>query len=368
MRTFLKLITAATVTIGLAACNAAGTMNVPGVNGSGSLNTRHVTPACSGSRIGQAQCDVLIESGGGVHQATSYSGWGASSLEKAYNMPITKGSGTIVAVVDAYDNPDVQSDFAQYRTTMGLQTGTLNKYNQEGQQSNYPSGSPGWGVEIDLDVQMVSASCPLCTVYLVEANSNQWSDIETAETEAVKLGATIVSNSYSGSGASESYYDTPGITYLASAGDNGLGLYDPATFDDVVAVGGTILSTSSGKRGFSETLWPDSGGGCSSTEEPKPAWQHDKTCAYRLGNDVSAVAQDAAEYDTYGHGGWIPVSGTSISSPLNAGIFALAGNSTKQMGGRTFWIAKHHKFLYEVGGSRFTDQGGWGTPDGTRAF
>jgi len=47
---------------------------------------------------------------------------------------------------------------------MGLPVGTLNKYNQEGQMSNYPSGNVGWGAEIDLDVEMVSASCPNCTV------------------------------------------------------------------------------------------------------------------------------------------------------------------------------------------------------------
>ncbi|HEY2475381.1 MAG TPA: hypothetical protein VGI19_11345 [Candidatus Cybelea sp.] len=342
---------------GLPAGNAAGTFH-------------GATPACGGSRIGQAQCDVLIEPGG-AHPM--YAGWGASQLEKAYNLPTSKGSGQSVFVVDAYDNPDVVSDFAQYRSTMGLPSGTINKYNQNGQMSNYPQGSPGWGVEIDLDVQMASASCPNCTVDLVEANSNSWSDLEAAEQEAVKLGATIVSNSYSGTGGSESSYDTKGVTYLASAGDGGLSLVDPATFDSVVAVGGTELSSGGGGRGYSETTWPDSGGGCSSTSEPKPSWQKKskwaKNCSFRMGDDVSAVAVNAAEYDTYDEGGWVTVDGTSISSPFCAGVFALAGNSTKQDGGRTFWAPKRHdKHLYEVGGVRFSDQGGFGSPDGTGAF
>ncbi|MFY9630202.1 MAG: S8 family serine peptidase [Candidatus Cybelea sp.] len=329
------------------------------------------TPACGGSRIGQAQCDVLIENKGA---RPNYNGWSASQLEQAYNLPSSSGgNGQTVAIVDAYDNPDVVSDFAKYRSGMGLPPGTLNKYNQSGQMSNYPQGSPNWGVEIDLDVDMVSASCPNCTVNLIEANSNAWSDLEAAEQEAVKLGATIVSNSYDGSGGNESNYDTPGVTYLASAGDSGLGLYDPATFDSVVAVGGTILSISSGSRGYSESLWGSSGGGCSSTGEKKPKWQLKskwaKNCSGRMGNDVSAVAVNAAEYDTYSAGGWITVDGTSISSPFCAGVFALAGNSTKQDGGRTFWKPKkHQKHLYEVGGARFTDQGGFGTPDGTGAF
>ena len=98
--------------------------------------------------------------------------------------------------MDAYDNPNVAKDLAKYRSHFGLPKAKFYKYNQDGQQSNYPKGDAGWGVEIDLDVDMVSASCPNCTIYLVEANSNDTSDTETAETEAVKLGAHITSNSF----------------------------------------------------------------------------------------------------------------------------------------------------------------------------
>ncbi|MGA2760130.1 MAG: S8 family serine peptidase [Candidatus Cybelea sp.] len=343
--------------------------------------------ACGGSHTGQAQCDVLIESDGA---RSTYSGWDAKDLEAAYNLPIAKGKGQSVYIVDAYDNPDVAGDFAAYRKGMGLPAGTLYKYNQDGQMSNYPQNSPGWGVEIDLDVEMASASCPKCKIDLVEANSNAWSDIEAAEAEAVKLGGTIVSNSYDGSGANESYYDTKGVTYLASSGDGGLGLYDPATFQAVIAVGGTFLNSAKGKRGYSETVWPDSGGGCSATDEAKPPWQKDPDCKYRTGNDVSAVAVNVAEYDTDSEGGWITVDGTSISSPLVAGMVALAGNSTRQDGGEMLWTltkAEQRKYLYRVnegsdGGSchdylcecgtkqfgRFCGPAGWGTPHGVGAL
>jgi subtilase family serine protease len=326
-------------------------------------------PACGGSRIGQAQCDVLIERGG-AH--STYAGLSASDLEKAYRLPSsTKGKNEIVAVIDAYDNTDAATDFAAYRSGMGLPAGTLEKYNQEGSQSNYPAGSPGWGVEIDLDIEMASASCPLCKIYLVEANSNQWIDLETAVAEAVKLGATIVSNSYGGSGASCSSYDTKGVEYVASAGDDGYGIYDPAACDSVVAVGGTVLTACDNKRGYCETPWEDSGGGCA-TGEKKPNWQlhskYAKNCDGRQADDVSADAVDAAEYDTYGEGGWITVDGTSVSSPLVAGIFGLAENSTKQDGGRTFWVpASHHRDLYEVG-ARYSPTVGWGSPKGIGAF
>lgn len=357
--------------------------------------THSARAACGGSRIGQAQCDVLIETKA-VH-TTSYSGWGAKDLEAAYDLPIFKGKGRSVYVVDAYDNPDAVSDFAAYRSEMGLPKGTLNKYNQEGKKCGKacckrhcpPDGSGGWGIEIDLDVEMASVGCPNCTINLVEANTNSWSDIETAEAQAVKLGATIVSNSYSGSGADESYYDTQGVTYVASAGDFSYGVYDPATFQAVIAVGGTVLSVAHGKRGFKDVVWPDTGGGCSSTGEPKPTWQHDPDCAYRTANDVAAVAVGVAEYDSYNAGGWIQVQGTSISSPLIAGMVGLAGNSTKQNGGEMLWTlskAQQKKDLYPVtqgsdgsGGSyldtcgtkqfgRYCGPGGWGTPHGVGAL
>ena len=357
----------------LAGCASPGTSPFNGVypGAQGDKTGAGAVPACSGSRIGQAQCDVLVEPGG-AH--STYAGLSASDLEKAYRLPSsTKGKGEIVAVIEAYDNPDAATDFAAYRSGMGLPAGKLEKYNQEGSQSNYPAGSPGWGVEIDLDIEMISASCPLCKVYLVEANSSQWIDIETAVAEAVKLGATIVSNSYSGSGGSCSYYDMKGVEYVASAGDDGYGVYEPAACDSVVSVGGTELTACDNKRGYCESPWSDSGGGCA-TGEKKPNWQlhskYAKDCDGRQANDVSAVAVDVAEYDTYGgEGGWITVDGTSISSPFVAGIFGLATNSTKQDGGRTFWVpASHHRYLYEVGGERYSAAGGWGSPKGIGAF
>jgi subtilase family serine protease len=318
-------------------------------------------------------------------------GLSAANLEDAYKLPsATKGKGASVYIVDAYDNPDVANDFAEYRSVMGLPVGTLNKYNQQGQESNYPAGNVGWGVEIDLDVEMVSASCPKCTVNLIEANSNSSDDLGAAEVEAVKLGATIISNSYTGGGGDESDYDTKGVTYLASAGDDGYGILEPASLGSVVAVGGTNLSPDTGnKRGWDETVWPDSGGGCSA--QSKPSWQKDPDCTFRTGADISAQAsQEVAEYDSYGEGGWLIIGGTSVSSPFIAGVFALAGNSTKQNGGENFWKLSKKKikkdlyyvssgndgscggeYLCTAGTKQFGDYSGptgWGTPHGIGAF
>jgi subtilase family serine protease len=302
------------------------------------------------------------------------SGWAPADLQSAYNLPsATKGKGQIVAIVEAYDNPRVAKDLAKYRATFKLSKAIFTKYNQEGQTSNYPAGDESWGIQIDLDVEMVSASCPNCTIYLVEANSSAWSDLEAAQAEAVTLGAHIVSNSFNGGGADESFWDTRGVTYVASSADAGGGLEEPASFEHVVAVGGTTLSRGGGgSRGWTESIWIQNGG-CVSGQ--KPAWQRDKYakfCHGRLGNDVSAIANNVAEYDSYGLGGWTIVTGTQVGAPFLAGVFGLAGNAENQNGGRTFWLTSHHQYLYQVEKNgkyvKYSEGGGWGSPNGTGAF
>jgi subtilase family serine protease len=330
----------------------------------GSDTSLRAVPVCAGSRINQAQCDVLVERDS---PQTKWHGWSALDIEKAYNLPsLSEGEGQTVAIIDPYDNPRVAKDLEAYRSLSGLPKASFGKYNQKGQKGNYPEGSQDWGIEIDLDVEMAAASCPHCTIDLVESNSTSWQSLGAAEREAVKLGATVVSNSYGGTGGNCSYYGSERVTYVASSGDSGLGIRYPASCSHVVAVGGTVLTPAKTKRGYNERLWSESGGACS--VEPKPSWQYDTKCANRLADDVSAVAYGVAEYDTYGATGWIEVDGTSISAPLVAGIFGLAGNSTDQDGGRTFWARVHHKYLYKITVPQYSDQGGWGSPEGTGAF
>ena len=75
-------------------------------------------------------------------------------------------------------------------------TPVIAKYNQDGEKRNYPESCQnfGWCVETELDIEMVSVSCPKCTIYLMESDGTTHG-MEAAETKAVKLGATLVSNS-----------------------------------------------------------------------------------------------------------------------------------------------------------------------------
>jgi subtilase family serine protease len=347
--------------------------------GCGGSNATTYAPAAldAASRSSSIHTNVVVRSRG-FHPDVP-SGWSPADLEAAYDLPSSsQGSGQIVAVVDAYDNPNVVSDLASYRSTFGLPPANLTKYNQAGQTGNYPQGSPNWGVEIDLDVEMLAASCPNCTIDLVEANSNGSKDLDAAVAEAVKLGAHVVSVSWSCEGSDcvdKSYFNAKGVEYLASGGDIGSGVAYPSALDSVVATGGTVLTKGGGgKRGWTESVGPGDGG-CTNVRRPK--WQHDPYCKHRLTNDVASVATNIAEYDSYDQGGWITVEGTSASAPFLAGVFGLAGNAAAQKGGRTFWQAAHHKYLYPVerGASscayatgRYNTCTGWGTPHGIGAF
>jgi hypothetical protein len=357
----------------LAGCGGGQASTVANLVPPQSQITRAGVPACPNVARGRIQCLALIQSPSGISPAVA--GWAPGDFQARYKLPsVTKGSGQIVALVDAYDNPNVASDLATYRNEFGLGTAKFFKYNQKGRQSNYPSGNMNWGVEIDLDTEMVSATCPLCTIYLVEANSNEASDLEAAEAEAVKLGAHIVSNGWvcygTASCGNDSGFDKPGVEYLAASGDDGLGVGFPAGLADVAAIGGTVLSKNGSQ--YSEMAWSGGGGGCA-TGIKKPKWQHDKICSGRALADASAVATGVAEYDSYRYGGWLMAGGTSVSAPLLAGAFGLAGNATHQKGGRTFWESKHHKDLYDVCAgsclfSTYSYAGGWGSPNGIGAF
>jgi subtilase family serine protease len=336
----------------------------------------HVRSACP-NVVGKPTCFALFANKGiGPACSGATCGLAPIDLQTRYKLPITKGKGQVVALIDAGDNPTAASDLATYRSQFGLGTGTFEKYNQNGQQSNYPTYT-AWSVEEDLDIEMVAATCPNCTIDLVEANSSDSADLQAAEAEAVTLGAKILSNSWgcynSNACVDQSYFDTPGIAYLAATGDAGLNETGaPAAFTSVGAIGGTQLEKSGST--YSETVWEGAGGGCDSGIS-KPKWQHDKVCATRALADGAAEAgcsPGVAEYDSF-DGGWFGVCGTSAASPIVAGSMALAGNAAHQKGGRTFWKSKHRKDLWNVCGSQclfgqYSYGGGWGSPNGIGAL
>jgi subtilase family serine protease len=365
--------------------------------------------ACSAHPApGYAACLALFRTNVAAHKGVTPfvtpSGYGPSQLQAAYNLPSsTAGSGATVALVDAYDDPNAEADLAVYRSQYGLpacttSNGCFKKVNENGQASPLPPTEPpgdDWATEESLDIDMVSAACPLCHIDLVEANTNSNDDLGTAVDAAVALGAQYVSNSYGGSESSgeasdDIYYNHPGVAITASAGDSGYGVSYPAASPDVVSVGGTSLNSTG--SGYTETVWGSSAGGegtgsgCSGYEA-KPSWQTDSGCSNRTDNDVAAVADPntgVAVYDTYDQGGWLVVGGTSASSPIIASVYALAGlpsagsypaqyvyeqhnasNINDVTSGANGTCTPAYLCTGEVG---YDGPTGWGTPNGVSAF
>jgi hypothetical protein len=327
-------------------------------------------------------------------------GYGPSQLISAYSLPSSTAVRK-VAVVDAYNDPNAVSDLAVYRSTYGLPAcntstgaGCLTVVNQNGATSPLPanSGTTGWATEESLDVDMVAAICPSCHIYLAEANSPTIKNLGTAVNSAISVdGAQYVSNSYGGSQASNdgtlnsTYFNHPGDVVTASAGDNGYGVSYPAASPDVTAVGGTSLTQNGSARGWGETVWSGTGSGCANKTEAKPSWQTHAGCKHRIDNDVAAVADPntgVAVYDTYDQGGFLVVGGTSVSSPLIASVYALAGVPASGTYPSSYPYA-HKSSLFDVtsgsngtctkaflchGEVGYDGPTGLGTPDGTAAF
>jgi subtilase family serine protease len=279
-----------------------------------------------------------------------------------------------VAIVDAYNDPNAASDLATYRSHYGLpacttSSGCLKIENETG-GTTLPANNSSWGLEISLDLDMVSAICENCHILLVEASSTSFTDLGRAVNTAAASGAVAVSNSYGGSSGSSycsTYYQHTYVAITVSSGDDGPGIEYPAACEYVTAVGGTTLNSSG-----SESDWADAGGGCSSVA--KPSWENSSVtgCSNRAVADVSADANPstgAEVYDTYGYSGYEQVGGTSESSPIIAAVYALAGNATStQYPASLPWSHYTSGGIFKVGGATYSYQGGLGSPNGTSAF
>ena len=336
-------------------------------------------------------------------------GYGPRQIQSAYGLAGRSAHGRLVGIVDAYNDPKAEADLAVYRRTYGLPpcttaNGCFRKVNQNGAARPLPPNDFGWAEEISLDLDAVSATCPTCRILLVEAAGAVPDALMTALDTAVRLGAVAVANSYGGAEdrrviTFDSHLRHPGVAITVASGDHGYGVTWPASSRFVTAVGGTTLRRSTNARGWSERVWPGAGSGCSKLEA-KPSWQHDRGCAHRTVADVAADADPSTGlgiYDTFnncllslicdaavragtakGLNGWAVIGGTSLSTPIVAAVYALAGN-----GRAAPYAYSHTSALYDVtagsngscGGSYlctarrgYDGPTGLGTPHGLGAF
>jgi hypothetical protein len=373
-------------------------------------------------------------------------GYGPDDFQDAYDLAkAAKKNAGLVAIVAAYDNPNAEADLAVYRKTFGLPpcttaNGCFRKVGQTGSRSAlppYPFVTPdydptSWLVESSLDLDMVSAICPKCSILLVETNDDFMNNLGAGVDTAASFHPIAISNSYvsqelptdPGPVSKDGllpHYVHPGIAVVAATGDYGYsldpsapnafggptGALVPASFPSVVAVGGTTLTRDgSTARGWTEAALQQAGSGCSAYEPMAPWQTASASCVAHYtgpaGNELAFPARmygdvafdgdsgtGMAVYDT-NNDGWFPnkwgvVGGTSMSAPAVAAIYALAGygsgDDNDDFPARKLYRSRSS--LYDVtsglngfcspawlctAGPGYDAPTGNGTPNGTGAF
>jgi subtilase family serine protease len=260
----------------------------------------------------------------------------------------TAGAGDTVGIVDAYGYTDAASDLATFRSYFGLPAVPQLRIVDENGGTDLPpeptGDEAGWQFEEAMDLDTVSTVCPKCNILLVQAASENDSDLIAAEHTAARLGANQISNSWARDSpiGTDSDFSFPGVAIVAAGGDYGYlpnppFVEYPAALPDVTAAGGTELldATTPGARGVTETASTIDSSGCSS--EPKPVWQLDTGCTGRVYNDMSADGEwpDGIFFydpEQYGAIGNYSGGGTSLSTAIIAAYYALLDTSDTSAG------------------------------------
>jgi hypothetical protein len=352
--------------------------------------------------------------GGGALSRGPAGGLTPADLATAYGfLPSIGGAGQTVAIVDVYNDPDIEKNLATFDSQYGLvpctkANGCFEKVSQTGSTTSLPpKDKVGWSLEMSLDVETVHSVCESCKILVVEAESETLANLAAAVNEAVALGANEVSNSYGAlesqmGGSEQAAYNHPGVVIAAAAGDAGYLNWDfvaaflkapgmpnaPASLPTVVAVGGTSLKLKANAARSTETVWNDSGrpsrkefkrfsgtgGGCSilftapAWQQSTPGWASTACGTNRLANDIAAVADPYTGFDIYDSyvyekeftPGWLTVGGTSLSSPLITALYGLSGGSH----GESYPAASLYTHLGETPALYDVTNGGNGLCDG----
>jgi subtilase family serine protease len=257
------------------------------------------------------------------------------------------GAGQTIAIVDAYDHPNIESDLNYFSNNQGLPTvcssgqdpSTSNCFifSKIYAQGSQPKTDPGWALEIALDVEWAHAVAPKANIVLVEAASNSLQNLfDAIGFAATNAGADVISNSWGGGEfSSETTYDSSCANVLCvfSSGDSGNPGGYPAYNPYVIAVGGTTLTLTNDGTRLSETAWSGSGGGLSQYED-RPSYQNGVNSysnrgmpdvSYDADPNTGFLVYDSVRY--HGYSGWFQVGGTSAGAPQWAAIIAAADHN-----------------------------------------
>ena len=314
--------------------------------------------------------------------STTIQGYTPSQIRHAYGFDQVTGTGQVqtIAIVDAYNDPNIKSDLSTFDQQFGLGAApSFQVVSQTGSSTNLPTTDSGWSGEIALDVEWAHAIAPGANILLVEAKSATLNDLMTAVDYARNAaGVSVVSMSWGGSEffnwngsefTGQTQYDpqftTPsghqGVTFVAAAGDSGAsgGVQWPASSPNVVSVGGTSLTVSdSSGTYFSESSWSGTSGGFSQVEI-QPTYQNAvQNTGVRTTPDVSYDGDPNTGFAVYdslpdqGYSGWQEVGGTSAGAPQWAALIAIANQLRAAAGKGTLdGVSQTLPMLYSLYGA-----------------
>jgi len=302
-----------------------------------------------------------------------------ADFEGAYNVTnlMEYSKGTSIAIIDAYGDPLIYQDVAFFDELFGLPMANLTLI-PIGPYHPSLGMYTGWDVETALDVEAAQSMAPYAHIYLLIASnagdalfeaidyvvstklantvSMSWGEPENlmALTGFYTSNPMYVSYGYALGYAYADYYfalgSAEGISFFSSSGDEGAYDYTPLLYGAVsfppsspfvTGVGGTTLfvNVTSGQLAYLnsmatygyENAWSvsplygvevASTGGYSSIF-PKPWYQYGVVSGnYRATPDVAADANPYTGFVEVVEGTLMVIGGTSLSSPLWAGMTA----------------------------------------------
>ena len=262
-------------------------------------------------------------------------GYNVNQIRTAYNLPSLGGFGTVIAIVVAFDTPNILDYFNIFSGNYNLPDNTSGNFFVHKMAQSMQSDS-SWSLEACLDVEWAHAIAPNATILLVEAVAATNTALLSAVDYATRQpGVVAVSMSWGGEEFSgeinysyESHFSKPGITFFASSGDDGSTVMWPAASANVVSVGGTTLNLNPDGTVISETAWRNSSGGLSSYIA-MPGYQanYGLTFYNRAVPDVSYNGNPSTGVPVY-NGTWWKLGGTSAGAPQWAAIHALGLSAT----------------------------------------
>ena len=246
----------------------------------------------------------------------------------------------VVAIVVAFNYPGLLDDLRVYWSCVGNFPETAPPTVRVATLGTSRGFDAAWAQESCLDVQMVCAVNPNADVWVVEAASNTLGHMLAAVDHATNvIKADVVSMSWGTMDAPSlapfgARFSNPRVSYCAASGDSNTVSW-PAVAANCVAVGGTSLYWTPGGAGNgagierTETTWTSAGCGYASSVL-QPAYQHAVPSIehkFRAVPDLSLVANPRTGAHIVFKGQWYTIGGTSVSTPLFAGMLSLANQA-----------------------------------------